>query len=124
MRTGGRRGGAGGCRRTKGPGRAPGGGSGGAVPPGRDPRTPAAPPPPPRPGSPAPARPGLRGKIVAAADYLDVAPTVVRVARDIALPELDAKLPASPVDPERLLALAETWNLAGPTRRLVDAMAR
>jgi 5'-3' exonuclease len=67
--------------------------------------------------------PGLRGKIVAAADYLDVAPTVVRVARDIPLPELDAKLPAGPVDPERLLALAEQWNLAGPTKRLVDAMA-
>ena len=36
---------------------------------------------------------------------------------------LDAKLPAVPVDPERLLSLAEKWNLAGPTRRLVDAMA-
>jgi 5'-3' exonuclease len=67
--------------------------------------------------------PGLRAKIVAAGDYLDVAPTVVRVARDIALPELDAKLPAGPVDPDRLLSLADTWNLAGPTKRIVDAMA-
>jgi 5'-3' exonuclease len=66
--------------------------------------------------------PGLRTKLVAAGDYLDVAPTVVRVARDIALPELDAKLPAAPVDPDRLLSLADTWNLAGPTKRLVDAI--
>jgi 5'-3' exonuclease len=68
--------------------------------------------------------PGLRAKLVAAGDYLDVAPTVVRVARDIALPDLDATLPTAPADPERLLSLADTWNLAGPTKRLVDAIAR
>jgi 5'-3' exonuclease len=66
--------------------------------------------------------PGLRARIVAAGDYLDVAPTVVRVARDIALPDLDAKLPTAPADPDRLLSLADTWNLAGPTKRLVDAI--
>jgi hypothetical protein len=60
---------------------------------------------------------------VAAGDYLDVAATVVAVARDIALPELDAKLPAAPVDPDRLVSLADTWSLATPTKRLVDAMA-
>ncbi|MGH3679434.1 MAG: 5'-3' exonuclease [Natronosporangium sp.] len=67
--------------------------------------------------------PGLRGKLVAARDYLAVAPTVVRVVRDVPLPELDPVLPATPADPARLLALAGTWNLAGPCRRLVDTLA-
>lgn len=67
--------------------------------------------------------PGVRAKLVAARDYLAVAPTVVRVARDVPLPPLRTTLPAEPADPERLLALAERWNLAGPCRRLVDALA-
>jgi 5'-3' exonuclease len=67
--------------------------------------------------------PGLRTKLTAARDYLAAAPTVVRVARDVPLPALDPTLPAAPADPDRLLALAETWNLAGPCRRLVDAIA-
>ncbi|GAB3840817.1 hypothetical protein GCM10029963_10330 [Micromonospora andamanensis] len=67
--------------------------------------------------------PGLRGKLDAARDYLAVAPKVVRVALDVPLPQLTTELPVSPADPERLLDLAERWNLAGSTRRLVDALA-
>ena len=67
--------------------------------------------------------PGLRAKLVAADDYLAVAPKVVRVALDVPVPALDTALPTSPADPDRLLALAEQWNLAGPCRRLVDALA-
>ncbi|MBO4210093.1 5'-3' exonuclease [Micromonospora echinofusca] len=67
--------------------------------------------------------PGLRTKLTAARDYLAVAPQVVRVARDVPLPELDTALPKAPTDPDRLLALAEQWNLASPCRRLVDALA-
>lgn len=67
--------------------------------------------------------PGVRAKLAAARDYLAVAPTVVRVARDAPLPPLRTTLPAEPADPERLLALAERWNLAGPCRRLVEALA-
>jgi 5'-3' exonuclease len=66
--------------------------------------------------------PGLRTKLVAAASYLDVAPAVVQVARDVALPELDTKMPTAPADPDRLLGLASTWNLAGATKRVVDAI--
>lgn len=66
--------------------------------------------------------PGLRAKLAAARDYLAVAPRVVRVARDCPLPPLAAALPAAPADPDRLLALAERWNLAGPCQRLVDAL--
>lgn len=67
--------------------------------------------------------PGLRAKLLAARDYLTVAPKVVQVARDVPVPPLDTRLPAAPADPDRLLALAEQWNLAGPCRRLVDALA-
>jgi 5'-3' exonuclease len=67
--------------------------------------------------------PGLRGKLVAAADYLAVAPTVVRVARDVALPKLETALPSAPRRPDRLIELAEKWGVAGAVRRLVDAIA-
>jgi 5'-3' exonuclease len=67
--------------------------------------------------------PGLRTKLLAARDYLTVAPKVVEVARDAAVPAIDATLPAGPAHPDRLLELAEQWNLAGAARRLVDALA-
>ncbi|MEV4200540.1 5'-3' exonuclease [Micromonospora globbae] len=67
--------------------------------------------------------PGLRAKLAAARDYLAVAPKVVRVALDVPLPELPTALPSAPVDPDGLLELARRWNLAGSTRRLVDALA-
>ncbi|PZV98895.1 5'-3' exonuclease [Micromonospora phaseoli] len=67
--------------------------------------------------------PGLRTKLDAARDYLAVAPKVVRVALDVPLPPLLTELPVAPADPDRLLELAQRWNLAGSTRRLVDALA-
>jgi 5'-3' exonuclease len=66
---------------------------------------------------------GLRTKLLAAADYLAVAPEVVRVAREIPLPPLDTKLPTAPKDGDMLIALAEQWGLASSVRRLVDACA-
>ncbi|TDC83791.1 5'-3' exonuclease [Micromonospora sp. KC606] len=67
--------------------------------------------------------PGLRTKLDSARDYLAVAPKVVRVATDIPLPKLATALPTAPAEPERLLELAQRWNLAGSCRRLVDALA-
>jgi 5'-3' exonuclease len=67
--------------------------------------------------------PGVRTKLLAAHDYLAVAPTVVRVARDIPLPQLDTALPTVPRDPDRLISLAEQWGVASSVRRLVDAAA-
>jgi 5'-3' exonuclease len=72
--------------------------------------------------------PGLRRILADARDYLAKARPVVRVARDIPLPTLDGersldpKLPRAPADPDRLLKLAERWNLAGSTKRIVDAI--
>jgi 5'-3' exonuclease len=66
---------------------------------------------------------GVRARLQAARDYLALAPRVVRVATDVPLPEMDLTLPGSPVDGERLLALADRWNLGSPCRRLVDMLA-
>ena len=66
--------------------------------------------------------PSPRRKIVEAADYLAVAPTVVEVARSIDLGSPDLTLPLTPVEPERLVALSEQWNLESPIARLVEAL--
>jgi 5'-3' exonuclease len=67
--------------------------------------------------------PGLKTKLRDSAPYLAKALPVCRVALDVKLPDFDPRMPASPADPDRLLALAERWNLAGSARRLVDALA-
>ncbi|MGY1605317.1 5'-3' exonuclease [Geodermatophilus sp. SYSU D00815] len=61
-------------------------------------------------------------KLHAASDYLDAAPVVVAVARDIDLPPVEGELPAAPADPARLAALAEQHNLESPLRRLGAAL--
>ncbi len=66
--------------------------------------------------------PGPRRKIKDARDYLAVAPTVVEVARDIDLGDLDLALPRTPKDPDALLALADRWGLDSPVARLVDTL--
>jgi 5'-3' exonuclease len=66
--------------------------------------------------------PGPRSKIVAAAEYLAVAPTVVAVARDIDLGGPDLRLPRTPVDPEALKELADRWGLSSPIARLVETL--
>ncbi|MBB6625828.1 5'-3' exonuclease [Nocardioides sp. KIGAM211] len=68
--------------------------------------------------------PGPRGKLKAAADYLEVAPTVVAVARDIDLGEHDTVLPRTPRDPDKVLELARRYNLESPSQRLVEALTR
>jgi 5'-3' exonuclease len=66
--------------------------------------------------------PGPRGKIRAAADYLEVAPTVVAVARDLDVAGTPTALPRTPADPDRVLELARRYNLEGPAQRLVEAL--
>jgi 5'-3' exonuclease len=66
--------------------------------------------------------PSPRRRIQAAADYLEVAPTVVDVAREIDLGRLDLTLPLTPVAPEDLVALADRWGLRSPVARLVETL--
>ncbi|MCW2817402.1 MAG: 5-3 exonuclease [Marmoricola sp.] len=67
--------------------------------------------------------PGPRSKVKAALDYLEVAPRVVAVVRDLDLGDPDLTLPAAPADPDRLAALAERWGLASPVERLTATLA-
>ncbi|MEV7804843.1 5'-3' exonuclease H3TH domain-containing protein [Microbispora sp. NPDC088329] len=66
---------------------------------------------------------GARNKLAAARDYLEVAPAVVRVARDVPVPDVDITLPAAPRDPERLVALSEKYGLDSPLNRLLAALS-
>ena len=70
------------------------------------------------------ARSTVHGKVLAARDYLAVAPTVVRVVTDCPLPDFDDTLPAAPADSDAVRALAQRWNLGSAVPRLTDALAR
>jgi 5'-3' exonuclease len=66
---------------------------------------------------------GLRGKLVGAASYLEVAPTVVAVATDVKLPDFDPRL--RPLDDEMretVVAAGEQWGLGGSVTRVVAAL--
>ena len=65
---------------------------------------------------------GARAKLEAARDYLEVAPAVTRTVCDLPVPEFDDTLPASPRDPERLIALSDRWGLDSPVNRLLAAL--
>ncbi|MDP9497096.1 MAG: 5'-3' exonuclease [Actinomycetota bacterium] len=65
---------------------------------------------------------GARTRLLAARDYLAVAPAVTSVVRDLPLPELDDALPRTPRDPERLLALSDRYGLEKPLERFLQAL--
>ncbi|MGX9346569.1 5'-3' exonuclease [Microbacterium sp. KNMS] len=68
---------------------------------------------------------GQAAKVLAAAPYLDVAPRVVAVVRDLALGDVDGEL--RPLDEARrtaALELAERWNLGTSMARAIDALDR
>jgi 5'-3' exonuclease len=66
--------------------------------------------------------PGPRRKIRDAAAYLEVAPRVVAVARDLDIRGTDLTLPRTPADRDRVVDLAERWALDSPMARLVEAL--
>lgn len=68
---------------------------------------------------------GSRAKIVAAQEYLAVAPGVVNGQIDVSLPgDLADALPSGPAHPERLLELSDRWGLERPIERMLQALAR
>lgn len=61
-------------------------------------------------------------KLHAASEYLDRAPVVVAVAKDIDMPAVEGTLPRSPADVAALAALAEQHGLQSSLRRLGAAL--
>lgn len=70
--------------------------------------------------------PALRGvrraNLEAAAAYLDVAPTVVRVAREAPVAEVDLALPREVAEPEHLERFATTYAVTNPVARVLTAL--
>lgn len=66
--------------------------------------------------------PSQRMRLDEARGYLAVAPTVVRVAPDVPLPDFDPALPAEPRDPATLEELAAQWGLGGALKRLLSTL--
>lgn len=68
---------------------------------------------------------GVRAKVLAASDYLDVAPTVVEVARslDIVCP-VDPVRALDPAEADFAVELADRWNLGSAMDRAISALGR
>jgi 5'-3' exonuclease len=66
--------------------------------------------------------PALAKKIIAGADYLKIAPTLVRVARDVPLPKVDLSLPKAPTDLSAIYQFKERYALGASVDRLISAL--
>ncbi|WP_344070085.1 5'-3' exonuclease [Microbacterium sediminicola] len=68
---------------------------------------------------------GVRNKVLAGGDYLDVAPAVVQVVTDLDLPTPDTALrPLDAAARASAIALAERWSLGISVSRVIDALDR
>jgi 5'-3' exonuclease len=66
--------------------------------------------------------PALAKKIIAGADYLKIAPTLVRVARDVPLPKVDLKIPKPPSDLSLIYQFKERYGLGASVDRMISAL--
>ena len=65
----------------------------------------------------------VHAKVLAANDYLDVAPTVVRVALDVPVAQTDFPVPLEPADHDALTQMADQWNIRSSLARVMQAMS-
>ena len=66
--------------------------------------------------------PALAKKIIAGADYLKIAPTLVHCAKDVALPTLDIAMPKAPKDLSKIYEIKEHYGLGASVDRLIAAL--
>jgi 5'-3' exonuclease len=66
--------------------------------------------------------PALNKKIIAGADYLKIAPTLVHCALDVAIPKMDISMPMMPEDLSEIYALKEQYGLGASIDRLISAL--
>ncbi|MFD0559493.1 5'-3' exonuclease [Stackebrandtia endophytica] len=67
--------------------------------------------------------PRVRGSLIDAADYLAVAPKVVRTVADVPVPKVDTDLPETVADEAGLSELTQKYGLANPVTRFGEAVA-
>jgi 5'-3' exonuclease len=66
---------------------------------------------------------GVRGKLLAANDYLAVAPTVVEVVCDVDLPDFDPAIrPLTDEELAQVATLGKRWGLGSPLARILAAL--
>ena len=66
--------------------------------------------------------PALAKKIIAGADYLSIAPKLVRVARDAPLPKVYLSMPKAPADLSKLYQIKDQYGLGASIDRLIAAL--
>jgi 5'-3' exonuclease len=66
--------------------------------------------------------PALAKKIIEGESYLKIAPTLVNVARDVALPKMSVELPSKPSDLSRIYQMKEEYGLGASVDRLIAAL--
>ena len=66
--------------------------------------------------------PALAKKIIAGAEYLSIAPKLVRVARDAPLPKVDLSMPKAPADLSKLYQMKDQYGLGASIDRLIAAL--
>jgi 5'-3' exonuclease len=66
--------------------------------------------------------PALAKKIIDGADYLKIAPTVVQVARNAPLPQVDLSMPNAPADLSAIYQFKERYGLGASVDRLISAL--
>lgn len=66
--------------------------------------------------------PALAKKIIAGTDYLQIAPTLVRVARDVPVPKIELSIPKAPKDLSPLYEFKERYALGASVDRLISAL--
>ena len=66
--------------------------------------------------------PALAKKIIAGVDYLKIAPTLVQVARNVPLPQLDLSMPATPTDLSEIYRFKERYGLGASVDRMISAL--
>ncbi len=68
--------------------------------------------------------PSIKAKIRAGAEYLDRAPAVVAVARNLELPPVDARVGIPTGGVERITELGTRWGLGGSVAGVIAALGR
>lgn len=66
--------------------------------------------------------PALAKKIIAGSDYLKIAPTLVQVARTVALPKIDLTMPVAPADLSAIYQFKERYGLGASVDRMISAL--